>query len=297
MSKNRALGKGLQSLLPPRQQPAATPPVVPAPEPARTVPVTELAVDAIKPNPNQPRKEFRDQQLLELALSISSDGIIQPLVVRKAGAEYELVAGERRLRAAKLAGLTKVPVVVQDIADDRLLEIALIENIQREDLNPIELAVAFQRMSGELGLNHEEIGSRTGKDRVTITNAIRLLQLPPEVQQLVADRKLSPGHARAVLQFPDEAAQRQAAKHAMDNHWTVRQVEEFARLSAEPRKKKEPAPPPDPNVRAAIDELQAALGTRVRIIESGKGRGKIEIEFYNQEDLDRIYGVITKTEG
>jgi ParB family chromosome partitioning protein len=202
------------------------------------------------------------------------------------------------LRAAKLAGLTKVPVVVQNIKDDRLLEVALIENIQREDLNPMELAIAFQRMATELGLNHEEIGNRTGKDRATISNAIRLLQLPVDIQQMIAERKLTPGHARALLKLISEEAQREAAGFAIAEGWTVRQMEERTSAQAPPpvRKKREvpEAPPLDPNVKAAIDEMERALGTRVRIFDNGKGKGRIEIEFYSSEDLDRIYTAIAK---
>lgn len=289
MSKKPALGKGLHSLLP--QRPIAEP------KSEVLLPVTELPVDQIHPNPNQPRREFRDQQLLELALSISSEGIIQPLVIRQVGDEYQLVAGERRLRAAKLAGLEKVPVVVQNIPDERLLEVALIENIQREDLNPIELARAFERMSSALGLNHEEIGSRTGKDRATVTNSIRLLQLPEDVQQLLAERKLSPGHARALLKLDNEEAQRELARTVINEGWTVRQIEERTQNGEPAARKKRgaPEPPPlDPNVKAAIDEMERALGTRVRIFDNGKGKGRIEIEFYSADDLDRIYFMIAK---
>jgi ParB family chromosome partitioning protein len=302
MSKNRALGKGLHSLLPPRPQPAAPVAEAPAPpSPAAELPVTELPVDAIKTNPNQPRKDFRDQQLLELALSISAEGIIQPLVVRKNGSNYELIAGERRLRAARLAGLTKVPVILHNIADDRILEVALIENIQREDLNPIELAIAFQRMSTELGLNHEEIGTRTGKDRTTITNSIRLLQLPDDVQQLVAARKLSPGHARALLKLPTPDLQRATALTAIEQGWSVRQMEQNTspdRKTEPPGPSRTPAEPKpvDPNVRAAVEELQRVLGTKVHIHDNGRGRGSIEIEFYTPDDLDRLYSLIAKTE-
>lgn len=292
MSKNRALGKGLHSLLPQR---TAQPPIGSA---SQSEHVTELAIEQVVPNPNQPRREFRDQQLAELALSIGADGIIQPLVVRRVNGVYELIAGERRLRAAKLAGLTKVPVVVQDIKDDRLLEVALIENIQREDLNPMELAIAFERMSSELKLNHEEIGARTGKDRATISNSIRLLQLPTDLQQLIAERKLTPGHARALLKLVSEAAQREAARTAIAEGWSVRQMEERTSEQAPSagRKKREagtPAPA-DPNVKAAIDEMERALGTRVRIFDNGKGKGRIEIEFYSSDDLDRIYSAIAK---
>ena len=290
MNKKHGLGRGLHALLP--QRGAAT-----VAADSATLPVTELSVDLIKPNPNQPRREFREQQLQELAASIRSDGIIQPLVVRLIGEDYELIAGERRLRAAILAGLERVPVVVQNIANERLLEVALIENIQREDLNPIELATAFERMSSELGLNHEEIGARTGKDRATITNAIRLLQLPPDLQELIAERKLSPGHARALLKLDGEEAQRQTARTAIVEGWTVRQIEERTQSPGTGGRKKrvsaEPSPS-DPNVKAAVDELERVLGTRVRIFDGGLGKGRIEIEFYSADDLDRIYSTIAK---
>src|SRR5690348_9258703 len=182
----RALGKGLGALLPARLAavPAATPETTaPAPEGTR-----HIGIDSIDPNPMQPRRVFQADSLHQLAQSILQSGIIQPLVIRPSGERFQLVAGERRWRAARIAGLKEVPVVVQQIPDDRLLEITLIENVQREDLNPIELAIAFDRMARELSLSHEEIGERTGKDRSTIANSIRLLQLPPDVQQLVAER-------------------------------------------------------------------------------------------------------------
>ena len=297
MNKNRALGKGLSSLLPRSQSFSIAPQqVASAAVPQADLPVTELSVDEIQTNPNQPRKDFRQAQLLELAVSITRDGVIQPLVVRTVGGKYELVAGERRLRAARLAGLTKVPVVVQDISDERLLEIALVENIQREDLNPIELAVAFDRMATELNLNHEEIGARTGKDRATITNAIRLLQLPGELQEMVAKRELSSGHARAILKVHNEADQKALAQKIVSEGWTVRRAESYVPTAAEPKVAKAAVAGSeqlDPNVKAAVQEMERALGTRVRIFEKAPGKGKIEIEYYSSEDLDRIYSLIS----
>lgn len=285
MNKNRALGKGLHSLLPQRDTPVQ--------------PVTELPTREIVPNPRQPRLSFQDEQLQELATSIRTDGVIQPLIVRRVEGKYELVAGERRLRAAKLVGLDTVPVVVRDIPDAELLEIALVENIQREDLNPMELATAFERMCVEMDLNHAEIGNRTGKDRATVANAIRLLQLPPDLQKLVAERKLSPGHARALLKLATEEEQRNAAQSAIAEGWSVREIEERTKpaTSQASRKPRSPSEPtgPDPNVKAAIAELERLLGTRVRVFDNGKGKGRIEIEFYSQDDLDRIYSAITKT--
>jgi ParB family chromosome partitioning protein len=287
----QALGKGLSSLLPPRLKPNQQ---VDAPGP--TPQPTELPLHRIKPNPFQPRHHFSDESLEELAQSVRVNGIIQPIVVRKAGEDYEIIAGERRWRAAHLAKLAVAPVIIQEIPDDKLLEIALIENIQREDLNPMELAEAFERMVTALNLSHEEIGRRTGKDRVTVTNTIRLLQLQPEVQQIVSSGKLSAGHARALIGIKDPDRQKNIAYSVIAEGWTVRQIEKAVRdivQGVADRPAKPPAPPVDPNVRAAIDEMQRALGTRVRIIEKARGKGHIEIEYYSPDDLDRIYTAIT----
>jgi ParB family chromosome partitioning protein len=288
-----ALGKGLSSLLPPRLKTN-----LPETQATQLSPA-ELLVSSIRPNPFQPRRQFRDEALDELAQSIRVNGIIQPISVRRSGDHYQIVAGERRWRAAQLVGLAKVPVVVQEIADDKLLEIALIENIQREDLNPIELAEAFERMVTDLNLSHEEIGRRTGKDRVTVTNTIRLLQLQPEVRQIVASGKMSAGHARALIGIKNPDQQKNVAYSAIAENWTVRQIEKTVRdmvQGLEPRQEKPPAPPVDPNVRAAIDEMERTLGTKVRIIEGSRGKGRIEIEYYSADDLDRIYGIITSTQ-
>jgi ParB family chromosome partitioning protein len=257
-----------------------------------------VPIDAIDANPLQPRTVFQAERIRELADSIRANGIIQPLIVRRKADRYELIAGERRWRAARMAELTTVPVVVQDIADGKLLEVSLIENIQREDLNPIEVAHAYERLAREHGLSHEEIGQRTGKDRATITNMIRLLRLPPEVQLLLAEHRLSMGHARAILGLPDAESQRQLADKAAAEGLSVRQVERMVQKLTETR---EPGKPEnlerakiDPNVRAAIDELEAALGTRVRIVEKGNGRGRIEIDYFSEDDLDRIYQIIVR---
>jgi len=252
-----------------------------------------IAIDTIDPNPLQPRRVFQADRLSELAQSIRTNGIIQPLVVRKLGDRYQLVAGERRWRAAKLAELNEVPVVIRHIPDDRLLEITLIENIQREDLNPIETAAALARMGAELKLSPDEIGRRTGKDRTTIVNFTRLLQLPSDLQQLIADRRLSAGHGRCLLSLPSVEHQREVAEKAVTNAWSVRQTERVTQRMMEGRTpKRVDEVETDPNVKAAIQEMQRVLGTRVRIIEGARKKGKIEIEFYSQEDLDRIYGVI-----
>lgn len=284
----KALGKGLSSLLPGRAQVAA--PAVAAPKEGNP---NSLPIDRIEPNPLQPRVVFNPEKLNELAQSIRANGVIQPLVVRKSGDSYHLVAGERRWRASKLAGLTEVPVFIHELADDRLLEVALIENIQREDLNPIEIAQAFEKLSTDLGLSHEEIGNRTGKDRSTVTNTLRLLRLPGEVQLLLAERRLSMGHARAILGLPDEDLQREVAEKAASQGMNVRQVEQLVQRMTKSRDaKKVEEPVLDPNVKAAIRELENALGTRVRIHEKAPGKGRIEIDYYSADDLDRIYSVI-----
>ncbi len=292
-SSRKALGKGLSSLLPSRAAAQVTAPVpVAAVEPPV---VNKLPIDQIEPNPNQPRTVFDPARLQELAASIQANGIIQPLIVRKIGDKYHLIAGERRWRASRLAGLKEVPIVIANIHDDRLLEVALIENIQREDLNPIEVAVAFEKLSNDLGLSHEEIGKRTGKDRTTITNMLRLLRLPGDVQLLLAEKRLSMGHARAILGLPTEELQREVAEKAAAQGLSVRQVEQMVHNMTKARevKKADEPEPVDPNVKAAIGELEAALGTRVRIVEKAPGKGKIEIDYYSQDDLDRIYAVIT----
>jgi len=280
----RALGKGLGALLPTR--PAAPPP-------ARDDSTQAVSIDSIDPNPLQTRRVFQSERLSELAQSIRANGIIQPLVVRKRGDRYQLVAGERRWRAAKLAGVQQVPVVVRDVPDNRLLEITLVENIQREDLNPIEIAGAFARLGSELTLNPEQIGQRTGKDRTTIINFLRLLQLSADLQQLVAERRLSAGHARCLLGLPSVDLQREVAKKAVAQGWSVRQMERTTRKMMEGRKpKRVDEVDTDPNVKAAIEEMARVLGTKVRIVEKAKHKGRIEIEYYSAEDLDRIYAVI-----
>lgn len=284
----KALGKGLGALLPTR------PPNVPAN--GRTEEPQAILVDAIDPNPLQPRRLFHAERLEELAQSIRANGIIQPLVVRRSGDRYQLVAGERRWRAAKLAAIATVPVVIRDIPDERLLEITLVENIQREDLNPIETAIAFDRMTKELALNAEEIGQRTGKDRTTIINSVRLLQLPQDLQQLVAERRLSAGHARCLLSLPAADLQREVAERAVAQGWSVRQIERTTQKMLEGRQAKHvDEVETDPNVKAAIQELERVLGTKVKIVEKAKQKGRIEIEYYSTDDLDRIYNVIVGT--
>jgi ParB family transcriptional regulator, chromosome partitioning protein len=297
--QRKALGKGLSALLPGR--PPRTEPDQPtaAPAPAAPPAIQRLPIDAIEPNPVQPRTVFMSERLNELAQSIKANGIIQPLIVRREQDRFQLVAGERRWRAARLAGLTEVPVVVQDFANERLLEVALIENIQREDLNPMEVAQALDRLAREHSLSHEEIGLRTGKDRTTVTNLIRLLRLPEDIQLLVAEQRISMGHARAILGLPSEDLQKDTAQRAADENLSVRQVERLIQALTTKREAAPSAQPKepvyDPNVAAATRELEATLGTRVRILPQNGNRGKIEIEYFSSDDLDRIYTLIVAT--
>jgi ParB family chromosome partitioning protein len=285
----KALGKGLGALLPTRHAPLSPPPPAPLPQ-ERSL---DVPIDLIDPNPLQPRRVFEKGRLDELAQSIRANGIIQPLVVRKAGDRYQLIAGERRWRAAKLAEVATVPIVVREIPEDRLLEVTLIENIQREDLNPVETAQAFSSMLSQLNLTPEEVGQRTGKDRSTIINFVRLLQLPKDILELLSDRKLSAGHARALLSLPTAELQREVAEKATAQGWNVRQTERMTQRMTEGRQpKKVEEVQIDPNVKAAVQAMAEKLGTKVKIHEGAKGRGKIEIEYYSAEDLDRIYEVI-----
>ncbi len=302
--QRKVLGKGLSALLPNR--PAATAPAPPTAAAPAAAPVArpvsanpdKLPIDLIQANPLQPRTVFEPAKLEELSASIRANGIIQPIVVRKLGEGYQIVAGERRWRASKLAGLTEVPVVVQDVADRQMLELALIENLQREDLNPIETAQAYDRLARELDLSQEEIGRRTGKDRTSIANMIRLLKLPKEVQLLLAEHRLSMGHARAILPLTTAEDQIQLAEKAAAQGLSVRQVEALVQEihGDHPRptsRSKKDQHPQDPNVRAAAEEMTNVLGTKVRIVELSENRGRIEIEYYSQAELDRLYEQIT----
>lgn len=287
----KPLGRGLSALLPPKPAPVEAPS---AARPASATGAATLAIDSITPNPLQPRSVFRQERLEELAASIRANGIIQPLIVRRHGDAYQIVAGERRWRAAQLAGLTEVPAVLQDVADPRMLELALIENIQREDLNPIETAHAYDRLARELGLSQEEIGRRTGKDRTSITNTLRLLKLPKEVQLLLAESRLFMGHARALLGLPSAEEQIRLGEKAAAQGLSVRQVEALvqqATAGQDPTdgKRGQRKEHSDPNVQAAVTELERVLQTRVKIVELSEQRGRIEIEYYSQDELSRIY--------
>jgi ParB family chromosome partitioning protein len=278
--KRPALGRGLSALIP--DAPAAPPPDRPL----------EIDVDLLRPNRFQPRTYLDDAKIDELSRSIRSNGIIQPIVVRRVDGAYEIVAGERRWRAAQRAGLLKVPVVVRDIPDDRLLAVALIENIQREDLNAIEEAHAYRRLVDELHLTQDQIAESVGKDRSSIANYLRLLKLPHEIRENVAAGEISMGHARAILGLADEQAQLRLARDIISGQLSVRETETLVKKAAMPAvERAEPAK--DVHTRAAEDRLRFALGTRVRIVRKGR-KGRIEIDFESEDELHRIFEQLTE---
>ena len=255
---------------------------------------SEVDLSSIVPGAMQPRVNFDEAALESLAESIKTHGVVQPLLVRRRGEGFELIAGERRWRAAKMAGLTRVPVLVKDVSDDNLLEIALIENIQREDLNPIEEAQAYQRLIESVGLTQEALATRIGRDRSYITNYLRLLKLPPDLQQLVVEGRLSTGHARTIVGLSQADVQRRLARQVIEDGLSVRATEilvQKASTDRPPRPIRE-SKTVDPNIRAAETKLRRALGTQVRIVQMNEGRGKVEISFYNAQDLDRIYDLL-----
>lgn len=257
----------------------------------------EIDIDLIDPNPEQPRTRFSDDKLDELAASIRANGIVQPIVLREAGSRFQIVAGERRWRAAQRAELRKVPAVVRDIPDEKLLEIALVENIQRHELNPIEEANAYRKLIDTVGLTQELVAERVGKERTLITTTIRLLKLPKAVQQQIVEGKLSFSHGRALLMTDDPAIQKTVANNIVARGMSVRETERTVkRLASEPAKPgmKEPAGRNvDANVKSAETKLMRHLSTNVKIVPAKKGTsGKIEIEYYGTDDLDRIYRML-----
>ncbi len=308
-SQRKVLGKGLSALLPPKGSPrqeASRPNAVPPPKavelPENFESFQSIPLSQISPNESQPRTSWDAERLDELAQSIRSNGLIQPITVAQTSSgKYMIIAGERRWRAAALAGLTQIPALVRSVEANRQLELALIENIQREDLNPIETAVAFSRLIQQHQLSHEQVAERTGKDRSTITNFLRLLKLPKEVQQDLARGDISMGHARALLGLHGEEAQRTACQQILDKRLSVRETERLVKEWSTPKpetgsRQAKPHVVLDANVRAALDLMQAALGTKVRIIPKPGNviSGHFEIEYYSQDDLDRIYAIIVR---
>jgi ParB family transcriptional regulator, chromosome partitioning protein len=279
MAQRKALGRGLNALL-------GTPDL--EPEQLR-----EIDIDRILPNSHQPRKNFDEQALNELADSIREHGIVQPIVVRALeDGFFQLIAGERRWRASQRAGLTRLPAVIREAGEDSALELALIENLQREDLNPMEEAQAYERLITDFGLTQEEVARRVGKNRATVANMLRLLRLPPEVQQWLRDNRLTTGHAKALLSLSDLDAILESAKKIIQGNYSVRQAEmlvsRYSNRVPEAEYSAGGRGAVDPNVRAAIHALEQALGTKVTVQESG-GKGKIEIHFFSFEEMNRLY--------
>ena len=281
------LGKGLSALIP-----------VQPPESFRNNtndnPTTEVEVDKINPSPFQPRRAFDETKLQELAMSIRNQGIIQPLVVRTKGERFELIAGERRWRAAMKAGLGTVPVVVRQASDRDALQLALIENLQREDLNPIEEATGYRRLQDEFTWSQEEVAEKVGKSRPAVTNALRLLALPSEVQQEVASGNLPAGQARALLGLQSEAVIMTAYREVIARALSTRETEKLVRNLKLGRRRRRESPAVDPDLRSLVEDLQRALGTKIRVLPKARSnKGKIEIEYYSLPDLERIIGMIT----
>ena len=285
----KALGRGLGALL--SAEGTAT----------ATEETNEVPLSLIDPGSLQPRTIFDDAKLEDLAKSIRTNGVVQPVLLRRKGDRFELIAGERRWRAAELAGLTKIPAVVRTVSDDKVLEIALIENIQREDLNPIEEARAYKKLIETLGLTQETVAERVGRDRSYVTNYLRLLKLPDDLQDLLQSGRISTGHARTLLGLDHPDIQRRIARKVIEQDLSVRATEQLVRLSATrstPAAKKatEKEREADPNVRAAENKLRRHFGTQVRIIQTtGGAGGRIELEFYNQSDLNRLYVLLTES--
>ena len=276
MVKKPGLGKGMAALLPGADDQGKS--------------FFSCPIEEIKPNRSQPRKTFSNEKLEELAASIREKGIIQPLVVRRKDSHYELIAGERRWRAAQKAGLREVPVVIQDVSEGTALEMALIENIQREDLNAVEEAEAYQALLDNFGLSQEDLARRVGKERSTVANALRLLRLPAEIKRDVTEDRLTMGHARALLSLDSSEQMKQGRDEIVRRHLTVRQSEEFVKkLKARkgPAKKKSP----DPHLIELVDRLKRHFKTKVALRESGRG-GRLEISFTNLNDLTRIIDII-----
>ena len=283
----QALGRGLSSLLPDEDGQDSSSVGVAAPVSG----LSEIPLDRIDPSPYQPRSQFAAKALEELAESLKVGGVVQPIVVRPVGDRYEVVAGERRLRASRIAGLEQIPAIVRTLSDQETLEVSLLENVQREDLNSLEQARAYERLSSEFALTQEDIARRTGKDRATIANLMRLLRLPREVQGMVEEGKLTAGHARALLRLEDSpGVQLVLARRMAARKVSVRQAEEIVeRKLPGGRRERVISKALDPNRAAAQEAMERAIGTRVRIAERRGGRGRVEIDYYNADDLNRIY--------
>ena len=281
MTKRSGLGKGLDALIPITDSQI------------QEGGVTQIPIENIVPNPRQPRERFDPDELEEMAVSIREHGVIQPLIVTQTETtgQYTLIAGERRLMAAQMVELREVPVLIRGASDQQLIELALVENVQRADLGPLEAAEAYRQLTEDFKLSHEEIATRVGKSRVTVTNTLRLLNLPDDVKESLVEGKISEGHARALLALPTEQAQAAALQSILKYDLNVRQAEELIRKLSGEKPKKQPAPTPNPEIKALEERLRQHLGTRVTLNQKRKG-GTLTIHYYSEEELDTILNLI-----
>ena len=294
--KRNGLGKGLDSLIPNKSD---KPKVQPEKKEKKAENIKEetgeimVKINQVEPNRDQPRKDFDEDSLMELADSIKQFGILQPLIVKKKKDYYEIIAGERRWRAAKIAGVKEVPIIVKEYSDQEIVEISLIENIQRENLNPIEEAMAFKRLLDEFNLKQDEVAERVSKSRTAVTNSMRLLKLSKKVQQMIIDDMISTGHARALLAIDDEEQQYILANKIFDEKLSVRETEKLVKALKNPKKEVKKEKPEHTFVYDNIEEqLKNIIGTKVSVNPKANGKGRIEIEYYSEEELERIYDLI-----
>lgn len=291
MAKRSGLGKGLDSLIPSNTSIVEDEKVVEkvVERVVEKKVETIVKLSQIEPNKSQPRKNFNEDSLMELSESIKQFGVIQPLIVQKRDDYYEIIAGERRWRAAKMAGLKEIPVIIKDYSDEEIMEIALIENLQREDLNPIEEAMAYKKLLKDYNLKQDEIAEKVSKSRVAITNSMRLLKLPEEIQNMIVDEMISSGHGRALLAVEDEKTQLSLANKVFDEKLSVRETEKLVKALSNPKEKKEKEEYTDSFIYEKFEnEFKEIIGTNVSIKRKSKEKGKIEIDYYSNEDLERI---------
>ena len=294
--KKKGLGKGLDSLIPDNKSIKSIQPAkVSAPKKEEKIKdgILMMKTNEVEPNREQPRKNFDEDALLELADSIKQFGVLQPLLVRKRKDYYEIIAGERRWRAAKMAGVKEVPVIIKEYTDQEILEIGLIENIQRENLNPIEEAIAFKRLLEEFNLKQDEVAERVSKSRTAVTNSMRLLKLNDKVLQMIIDDMISTGHARALLAIDDPELQYTLANKIFDEKLSVREIEKLVKEIKNPKKKKEKKKAENEFIyRDLEDKMKDVFGTKVSIASKGKGKGKIEIEYYSDDELEHLFDMM-----
>lgn len=294
--KKKGLGKGLDSLIPDnRSSKAAEKPEKKEPSHVEEMKTGEqmMKINMVEPNREQPRRNFEEDALLELADSIKQFGVLQPLIVRKRNDYYEIIAGERRWRAAKIAGIKEVPVIIKDYNEQEVVEIALIENIQRENLNPIEEAMAFKKLLEEYHLKQDEVAERVSKSRTAVTNSMRLLKLNEKVQQMIIDDMISTGHARALLAIDDLEQQYILANKIFDEKLSVRETEKLIKELKNPKKAKEKKKVENSFIYTDLeDKMKEVFGTKVHVAVKGKGKGKIEIEYYSDDELERMFDMI-----